>query len=99
MKNNRLILLIPCLLMVSGCAKEQPNTKTKIETPKLSIAADNSKIVWNEIEGAVSYLVKDNDEEPVSVSQDTLQVDFSSVIGDHSIAVKAIAEVEERSSR
>lgn len=104
MKHNKLLLIASCFVLLCGCTSKggqnsgggdssggdtQPQ-KEKLAAPVLRMAADNSKIEWDAVEGAVSYLVKDGEGEAVAKQANEREVALNETVGQHSITVVAV---------
>ena len=102
MKKRKLFLLPLFCLLITGCGKqasgkqdekpaEQQDQRQKLATPVLSVNEAKNGLTWAAVADAVSYSVKVNDADPLTVT--TPGYAFATEVGQYSVKVVAKADV------
>ena len=107
MKKRKLFLLPLFCLLITGCGKqasgkqdekpaEQQDQRQKLATPVLSVNEAKNGLTWAAVADAVSYSVKVNDADPLTVT--TPGYAFATEVGQYSVQVIAKADVADYDS-
>ena len=102
---KRYLMLFPLFCLLLGACNNaggdtpvdppEPEKDNPLAKPILSLNSDKDGLVWQEIEGAKQYQIKEND---FSYYPDGREYEFATDDGEYSVTVKAIADKEELSS-
>ncbi len=91
MKKTNLCLSLACALLLTACKTDG----STLATPKLKVNENSTGLVWDPIEGAISYEICVD--EYVITTEDT-GYDFSTSIGEHRVSITAVNEKEKHSN-
>ena len=94
MKNCKLLVLPLCFLVLAGCGTRKANQK--ILSPVLALNEARNGLTWGPVDGAVSYSISVNDEEPVTVT--TPGYEFATEAGAYTVKVVANASDASKNS-
>ena len=86
MKKRSLFLLPICFLLLTRCNTGGGNSS--LSKPVLSVNEDKNGLTWSKVDGASSYEIVVNDEDPEKVNNPGY--DFEKLPGEYNVSIKAI---------
>jgi len=99
MKKSKLFFLPLFFLLLASCSggdNSGGQVRQPLGKPVLTINGEKNGLIWEEVEGAVSYSVSINDGGAISLDEPGYL--FSSEIGNYAVSVTAVADDEQYNS-